>query len=98
MSASFWEQIEANAKNIDEVRSYFVTKLRNNDKPRLRNEEEIQQLHGEKDWIHKDFVLGLLREKTRQIQKIMDEDYWTANYHLNKIRERILAVLEEKKE
>jgi hypothetical protein len=34
-----------------------------------------------------------LDETAKQIDKIMCEDYWTSNFHLSKVREKILAVL-----
>ena len=42
-------------------------------------------------------VLGLLDDATKQVDKIMCEDYWTANFHLNQVRSKILAVLEGEK-
>jgi hypothetical protein len=39
-------------------------------------------------------VLGLVAGVEEQILEIMDEDYWTANVHLNKIRTKVLACLD----
>ena len=96
---SLREQIKQKAKTSVEVHEEMM-------EPTKKYNEDLKHQYTDRDyfidrekirtkkWVPRDFVLGLLDEKTRQIQEIMDEDYWIANFHLNKIRERILAVLE----
>ena len=45
-----------------------------------------------------DDVVVLLDTAIEQIDKIMCEDYWTSNFALNKVREKILGVLGDGKE
>ena len=47
--------------------------------------------------IYVDDVMDLLDEAIVEINQIMCEDYWTCNVHLNKVREKILAVLSDEK-
>jgi hypothetical protein len=54
---------------------------------------DVRANYKQQKLVSVDMISGLLDKATEQINQIMCEDYWTCNVHLNKVREKILAVL-----